>query len=68
MLLRLVYRVSFHPLAKYPGPWLGAITDWYTVYHCMIGDRHIDFYRLHCRYGKSHLQQNPSTPLSQLVK
>ncbi len=61
ILLPSVYRVSFHPLAKYPGPWIGAITDWYTVYHCMIGDRHIDFYKLHCRYGKSHLPQDRST-------
>lgn len=50
--MRALYLLKFHPLAKHPGPWLGAITDWYTVYHCLIGDRHLDFHRLHLRYGK----------------
>jgi hypothetical protein len=42
----------FHPLAKYPGPWWAGLTDWYSVYHIFKGDRHLDFYRLHERYGK----------------
>ncbi|KAF2261282.1 cytochrome P450 [Lojkania enalia] len=47
----IAYRVWFHPLGKYPGPFLAKFTDWYSVYHCMRGDRHIDFYKLHCKYG-----------------
>ena len=47
----VIYRLFFHPLAKYPGPVFAAITDWYSVYHCWIGDRHLDFYRLHRKYG-----------------
>ncbi|TVY75627.1 Cytochrome P450 monooxygenase apf7 [Lachnellula suecica] len=46
------YRVYFHPLAKYPGPLLAKLTDWYNVYHCFVGDRHIEFHRIHLRYGK----------------
>jgi len=26
--------------------------DWYSVYHCYSGHRHIDFYRLHGKYSK----------------
>lgn len=47
----MVYRVFFHPLAKYPGPWLAKVSDLYNVYHCFIGDRHLEFYRIHQRYG-----------------
>ncbi|KAL8757990.1 MAG: hypothetical protein Q9184_004061 [Pyrenodesmia sp. 2 TL-2023] len=46
-----IYRLTIHPLAKYPGPRSAALTDWYTIYHQFIGDRHIDFYNLHHRYG-----------------
>jgi hypothetical protein len=54
ILLVATYRALWHPLAKYPGPFWGALSDWYTVYHILKGDRHIDFYRLHEKYGKSH--------------
>jgi hypothetical protein len=46
------YRLYLHPLAKYPGPLIARLTDWYNVYHCFKGDRHIDFVHLHQRYGK----------------
>ncbi|KAJ5734190.1 hypothetical protein N7493_002976 [Penicillium malachiteum] len=46
-----IYRLIFHPLSNFPGPWLAAVTDWYTVYHCLAGDRHLDFLRLHQIYG-----------------
>jgi cytochrome P450 len=47
-----IYRLTIHPLAKYPGPLLGCVTDWYSVYHAWKGTRHLDFYRLHKRYGE----------------
>ena len=48
-----LYRLYLHPLAKHPGPLLGRITDAYSIYHALHGDRHIDFYRLHKRYGRA---------------
>jgi hypothetical protein len=40
-------------LAKYPGPVLAKITDWYSVYHAWKGDRHLEFWRCHEKYGES---------------
>ncbi|KAI9734297.1 MAG: hypothetical protein M1834_002401 [Cirrosporium novae-zelandiae] len=47
----IVYRLTLHPLAKYPGPFWAKITDWYSVYHAWKCDRHIEFYRCHEKYG-----------------
>ncbi|ESZ91878.1 hypothetical protein SBOR_7743 [Sclerotinia borealis F-4128] len=49
--LLTIYRLTIHPLAKYPGPLLAKITDWYSVYHAWKGDRHLEFYRCHEKYG-----------------
>lgn len=46
-----VYRIYFHPLAKYPGPLLAKVTDLYQTYHALRGDRHLEFYRCHEKYG-----------------
>ncbi|KAG5970480.1 hypothetical protein E4U55_001665 [Claviceps digitariae] len=48
----IVYRLFFHPLAKYPGPFLAKMTDGYQLYHAYKGDRHLEFWRMHQRYGK----------------
>ncbi|KAK3896878.1 cytochrome P450-like protein [Staphylotrichum tortipilum] len=48
----VVYRLFFHPLAKYPGPFLAKLTDGYMLYYAWRGDRHLEFWRLHERYGK----------------
>ncbi|KAL3422894.1 cytochrome p450 family protein [Phlyctema vagabunda] len=67
--LLAVYRVTLHPLAKYPGPFLAKITDWYSVYHAWKGDRHLEFWRCHekygpvFRYGPSSLSINSNTAL-----
>lgn len=47
----VVYDLCIHPLAKYPGPLLGRLTQWYDVYHAYKGDKHVLFYRLHQQYG-----------------
>jgi cytochrome P450 len=45
------YRIWFHPLAKYPGPFLAKLTDLYSTYHAWKGDRHLEFWRSHEKYG-----------------
>lgn len=47
----VVYQLYFHPLAQYPGPFFGKLTQLYDVYHAYIGDKHILFYELHQKYG-----------------
>ncbi|TVY17733.1 Cytochrome P450 monooxygenase apf7 [Lachnellula arida] len=67
-----LYRVYFHPLAKYPGPFFAKITDWYTVYHCVIGDHHLQLYKLHEEYGSivrsgpNRVSINTNTALRQI--
>ncbi|KAK6216869.1 hypothetical protein QIS74_06983 [Colletotrichum tabaci] len=46
-----VYRLFFHPYAKYPGPLLAKLTSWYSVYHAYTGDLHIDIWACHQKYG-----------------
>ncbi|OAA65353.1 cytochrome P450-like protein [Niveomyces insectorum RCEF 264] len=47
----VLYRIFLHPLAKYPGPWLAKVSDVYMLYHAWKGDRHLEFWRLHEKYG-----------------
>ena len=47
----MAYRVFFHPLAKYPGPFLAKVTSLYNAYHAVIGDRHLNAYKLHQKHG-----------------
>jgi hypothetical protein len=51
LLAVIIYRLKFHPLAKYPGPLLAKITSLSAVYHVYKGDRHIHIHRAHEKYG-----------------
>ncbi|KAL6852994.1 hypothetical protein ACO1O0_007543 [Amphichorda felina] len=46
-----VYRIFFHPLARYPGPLIAKLTNAHQLYHAWRGDRHLEFWRMHQRYG-----------------
>ena len=50
-----IYRLCFHPLAKFPGPKLAALTRWYEFYHDIVhkGCFIWKLEELHERYGIS---------------
>ncbi|KAL5120168.1 hypothetical protein ACEQ8H_001994 [Pleosporales sp. CAS-2024a] len=47
----IVYRLTLHPLARYPGPFFAKITDIYLAYYAYKGSRHLAFHRAHVQYG-----------------
>ncbi|KAK8123762.1 cytochrome P450 [Apiospora kogelbergensis] len=51
VIFKLTYLAFFHPLAKYPGPFLAKFTDAYGFYHGWKGDIHLDMWRSHQKYG-----------------
>lgn len=52
----VVYRLYLHPLAKFPGPKLAAITDYWEFYQDYFreesGHLFLELDELHQRYGK----------------
>lgn len=55
-----IYRLFFHPLAKYPGPFIAKLTTWWDVYYAYKGDKHLLFHRLHEQYG-DFVRYGPNT-------
>lgn len=49
-----IYRLHFHPLSKFPGPKLAALTGWYEFYYDIIkkGQFIWKLEELHKTYGK----------------
>ncbi|KAF2690632.1 cytochrome P450 [Lentithecium fluviatile CBS 122367] len=47
----ILYRLTLHPLARYPGPPLARITDIYLTYYAYRGSRHLAYHRAHEVYG-----------------
>ena len=62
-------RITLHPLAKFPGPFLAKVTELYPLYRSIVGDRHLTFWRLHekhgdfVRYGPNQISVNTATGL-----
>lgn len=49
-----LYRLIFHPLSRFPGPKLAAITRWFEGYYDVVQDGQytLKIGRLHKIYGK----------------
>lgn len=51
-----VYRLYFHPLAKYPGPFWAKLTQWPEAQSSWRGRRHLDLHAMHEKYGRHKLE------------
>ena len=55
---KIIYRLTYHPLATFPGPKIAAITYLYEYYYDLLhgkgpgGRYHIRIDKLHEKYGK----------------
>lgn len=49
---QVVYYRFFHPLAKFPGPFLASVTRLWITYHNVKQDECQTYKALHERYGK----------------
>jgi hypothetical protein len=50
-LLSVIYHRFFHPLAKYPGPFLASVTDLWQVYQFLTLKQPYYLTELHEKYG-----------------
>lgn len=51
VLWRTVYNLYFHPLARFPGPWLAAASTLWSVYNLWSGRSHYKLAETHKKYG-----------------
>ena len=47
-----IYSLHFHPLSRFPGPFLAKLTDAYSAFRSYQGKMHIDIQECHRKYGK----------------
>lgn len=51
-LLRMVYRLTFHPLARFPGPKLAGATNLYAASYDLVSGAYLfKLAELHAQYG-----------------
>ena len=64
-LIGVIYRLYFHPLAKFPGPKLAAATLWYEFYYdCILyGQYTFKIGRMHEKYGPSNISRRSNVSL-----
>jgi hypothetical protein len=48
----LVYNLFFHPLRKFPGPWLAAASPYYWMWKIILGQKHTSALEWHDLYGE----------------
>lgn len=48
----VIYRLYFHPLAAFPGPFWAKISGFPAYLHTVRKDRHVWFWQLEQRYGQ----------------
>lgn len=60
VLATAVYRLYFHPLAKYPGPFWARISGIPQWWHTYKKERHLWIQQLHEQYGKLNRVCSPS--------
>lgn len=53
-----IYRLHLHPLAKFPGPKLAALSNYYEMYYEVVERGQFTFHirELHNQYGKDYSQ------------
>ncbi|GLA77870.1 hypothetical protein AtubIFM55763_010061 [Aspergillus tubingensis] len=56
----LLYRLVFHPLGSFPGPWLARISDFWLVSQMKNNNKHVKLVELHEKYGP-YVRIGPST-------
>lgn len=53
--LLIIYRLTLHPVAKFPGPKIAAATKWFEFYHDCLKDGgglfSYEIDRMHEKYG-----------------
>lgn len=55
-----IYRLTFDPLAKFPGPKIAAVTSWYEFYYdwWCEGQYIFEIEKMHKKYGRCPLGSN----------